>query len=206
MAEATRPALRRLRIAAISLGAVAGAWLAGLLWFSHAIPSRVADPDSVTDAIVVLTGGSERLEAGLALLADGKAKKLFVSGVYRGVDVAELLRVARVAPAHLACCIALGHAADSTFGNAMETAQWMASEKFHSLRLVTAAYHMPRSLFEFHRAMPGVTIVPNPVFPERVKPDWWRWPGSAALILGEYHKYLFALLRVPYPNPTEDGA
>ena len=40
------------------------------------------------------------------------------------------------------------------------------SEGFHSLRLVTASYHMPRSMLEFARAMPDIAIVPNPVFPE----------------------------------------
>lgn len=170
-------------------------WLGGLVWFAEDIPSKVDDPDSATDAIVVLTGGSERVDAGLALLAAGRAKKLFVSGVSRGVEVSELLRVARPVPAELECCIVLGHEADSTLGNAAETAAWMAAQGYRSLRLVTAAYHMPRSLAEFRHAMPGVAIVPNPVFPERVKQDWWLWPGTAALIVGEYHKYLLALMR-----------
>ncbi len=194
--------------AAVSLALL---WLGGLVWFTEEIPSRVDDPDSVTDAIVVLTGGSERLNAGLALLAAGRARKLFVSGVPRGVEASELLRAAGRAPADLhgsggECCIALGHEADSTLGNAAETAAWMAAQNYHSLRLVTAAYHMPRSLVEFRRAMPGVTLVPNPVFPERVKQDWWLWPGTAALIIGEYDKYLLALLRDAIAAPAKAGA
>src|SRR6202166_3240400 len=94
-------------------------WLAGLAAFSARIPTRVADPDTVTDAIVVLTGGSERLDEGLELLAANKAKKLFVSGVYRGVEVTALPRGARRAPANTECCIVIGHAADSTYGNAV---------------------------------------------------------------------------------------
>lgn len=175
-------------------------WLSGLVWFASVIPTTVEDKGAVTDAIVVLTGGSGRLEEGLALLADGKAKKLFVSGVYRGVEVTELLRLAHVSPTNLKCCIVLGHSANSTFGNAAETAQWMAAERFHSLRLVTAAYHMPRSLLEFRRAIPGATIIPHPVFPERVKRDWWFWPGSAGLVINEYHKYLLAFLRRVAPE------
>src|SRR5689334_12123903 len=70
------------------------AWLAGLIWFAEGIPSpdRVQIPDTTTDAVVVLTGGPLRLRAGLAVLEAGQARKLFVSGVYRGVDVSELMR------------------------------------------------------------------------------------------------------------------
>ena len=73
----------------------------------------------------------------------------------------------------------------------------MAKESFTSLRLVTASYHMPRSLFEFRRAMPGIRIIVHPVFPEGFKhTDWWLWPGSTGLILSEFTKYLMALVRI----------
>lgn len=190
-----RPRTRRLLAAGLILGGLALAWLGGLVWFASEIPTRVEDPDTPTDAIVVLTGGSERVDEGLTLLAAGRAKKLFVSGVHPGVKIAELLRVAHRAPGDLECCIALGYTADSTLGNASETARWMAEQHYRSLRLVTGAYHMPRSLLEFRAAMPEVKLVPHPVFPERVKQDWWLWPGTAWLIIGEYHKYLLALAR-----------
>jgi uncharacterized SAM-binding protein YcdF (DUF218 family) len=180
-------------------GTCAVAWLAGLLWFATGLPSSVAEPGRVTDAIVVLTGGTGRVHRGLQLLAEKRARKLFISGVYRGVDVQELLRVSRRSPSDLECCIALGYEADSTRGNARETASWMREQGLRSLRLVTAAYHMPRSLLEFRRVLPDAEIVPHPVFPEPVKPrDWWRWPGSASLIVTEYSKYLVALARGPF--------
>lgn len=169
---------------------------AGFLWFVAHLPETVAQPDRRTDAIVVLTGGSGRVGRGLELLARGRAEKLFVSGVYKGVDVAELLRVSRQDPEHLACCVALGYEAGTTEGNAIETARWMRAQGYRSLRLVTAAYHMPRSLLEFRRRMPEIEIVPHPVFPDHVKQDdWWRWPGSAHLLIGEYGKYLVARSR-----------
>ncbi len=186
---------QRLTVAAVA--ALVVLWCGGLGWFVHAVPTAVADPDSVTDAIVVLTGGSLRVESGLALLAAGKAKKLFISGVYHGVDVGDLLRVSRQAPERAACCIALGHVAESTRGNALETAAWMHAQDYHSLRLVTANYHMPRSLLEFSRAMPEMTIVPHPVFPEISRDaHWWLRPASLGLVLGEYDKYLVALARL----------
>jgi uncharacterized SAM-binding protein YcdF (DUF218 family) len=192
---------RKAQAAAVAGGLAVAAWIAGLVWFTTILPEPGPEPRTRSDAIVVLTGGSDRLAAGLGLLADGRAKKLFVSGVYRGVDVTALLRVARQAPSELECCIVLGYEADNTSGNARETAEWMARERYTSLRLVTASYHMPRSALEFRRAMPGVTIVPHPVFPERFRQEaWWRWPGTAGIIVSEYHKYLLARARLALPD------
>jgi uncharacterized SAM-binding protein YcdF (DUF218 family) len=198
--------VRFLRYAGILVLVLAAAWLVGLWRFTASLPREIADPDRPTDAIVVLTGGSQRVEGGLRLLAEGKAKKLFISGVYRGVDVAELLRISRQSPDPVACCVALGHAADNTVGNARETAQWMASEGFHSLRLVTASYHMPRSMLEFSRAMPDLVIIPNPVFPEFLQETpWWHSRTGVLLIAGEYTKYLVAMVRPAVPPSLLPG-
>ncbi|TAN62734.1 MAG: YdcF family protein [Magnetospirillum sp.] len=182
--------------ACIVLGTLAGAWGGGLLMFATSLEAGVEDRDTVTDAIVVLTGGSDRLSSGLALLEAGKGRKLFISGVHKGVDLTELLRQAHPQPAEAPCCIVLGHTADDTAGNAAETAAWMETEHFTSLRLVTASYHMRRSILEFRRAMPKATIVAHPVFPDAFKREqWWRWPGTAHLLATEYTKYLAALAR-----------
>ena len=190
---------RHRRTKYVLLGLVSGCflfWVAGLFAFLKLIPEGVDDATQKTDTIVVLTGGSLRLQTGLTLLKEGRADKLFVSGVHRGVDVRQLLRLARTSPSEAECCIQLGHAADDTAGNASETQQWMAAQNFQTLRLVTAAYHMPRSLVEFSHAMPDAQIVIHPVFPPQVKlQEWWRWPGTAFLILGEYSKYSIARTR-----------
>ena len=199
-----RPRRRRTTLAAGALLAVlvAGlvAWAAGFAWFARLAAAAPEDPDSPTEAIVVLTGGSLRLTTGLNLLAEARGEKLFVSGVYRGVDVAELLRASRLAPAAVECCIVLGYAADDTRGNAAETAAWLRQEGYDSFRLVTANYHMPRSLLEFRRTLPDARIVPHPVAPANVHVDrWWRWPGTTILLVSEYNKYLVALLRGAVP-------
>ena len=197
--------MRSFRRSLLLLLCLAALWGGGLVWFANAIPKEVADPDSVTDAIVVLTGGSQRLDAGVHLLETGKAKKLFITGVFPGVELPALLKTVG-APDALSCCIILGHEADNTRGNAQETAVFMREQGFHSLRLVTSSYHMPRSLYEFSRAMPGVVIVPHPVFPETVKQgEWWAWPGTLNLIAVEYVKYLAAILR-PSLVPEAHGA
>ncbi len=178
-------------------------WGIGFITFAAMLPRVVADGSSRTDAIVVLTGGSGRVDEGFSLLAQGRAERLFISGVYRGVAIADLLHVSDDASQELACCLALGYEAGSTQGNAVETAAWVAAEEVASLRLVTASYHMPRSLLEFRRTMPHVEIVPHPVFPAHVRQDdWWRWPGSAYLLAHEYTKYLGARLRALISTPA----
>ncbi len=191
--QRTRRLLRAAMLAALTM---AGLWAYGLLRFVDDIP-EFPEPDADrTDAIVVLTGGSGRLEEGLRLLTGRWAEKLFVSGVYRGVEVDQLLEISRQSPENLACCIEIGHAADNTAGNAAETAAWMHRHGFGSLRVVTSGYHLPRSLLEFRQALPGVRLVPHPVFADHVKRQrWWAWPGTAQLIVGEYNKSLLVRLR-----------
>ena len=169
-------------------------WSGGLAWFADTAGEGPKQPDLATEAIIVPTGGSGRLEEGLRLLEDGLAQALFVTGVAEGVERAELR--ARHDPALWACCVELGYEAEDTAANAQEAAAWMADRAFTSLRLVTSGYHMPRAMMEFRSAMPSATLVAHPVFPDHVKVEhWWRYRGTAALIASEFTKYLWALAR-----------
>jgi uncharacterized SAM-binding protein YcdF (DUF218 family) len=192
-----QPMTRRLVLSIFAGGVlgVIGVWLAGLLWFASTIPAVVDDALTHTDAIVVLTGGSERIETGFKLLSDGLADRLFVSGVGGQLRAGDLVARTRALPPELAAKVAVGGAAADTPGNAIETAAWARAERVSSIRLVTASYHMRRSLLEFHAAMPGVHIVPHAVFPATVKTDWWRWPGTASLIAREYTKFVLTWTR-----------
>ena len=166
-------------------------WTLGLFAFVNMIPDGATEKNRLTDAIVVLTGGSDRLKQGLNLLTEKRAKKLFVSGVYLRNDVRRLLSVQQHNPAEVLCCISLGYAATSTAENAIETAGWIKKHGYISIRLVTASYHMPRSLIEFQHIMPNIEIIPHPVFPKKFKrARWWAWPGTIALIISEYSKYI----------------
>jgi len=186
----------------VVIGLLIVAYAIGFLWFATLMPTQAENDPRRTDAIVVLTGGSDRLGVALDLLSADKGGKLFVSGVYRGVDVRQLLDLSQHSPEDLSCCVVLGYEADNTRGNAIETAAWMKEQGFTSLRLVTATYHMPRSLLEFHRLMPGIEIIPHPVFTEHFKSDdWWLWPGSSSLLITEYSKYLVALVRGSLVDP-----
>lgn len=172
-------------------------WFGGLLQFVLTLPDSVEDPNGKTDAIVVLTGGAERLDTGLALLAAGQAKKLLITGVDPATTAEALQARNDAAIKTYQCCIELGHMAQDTRGNAVETAMWVERDGHHSIRLVTASYHMPRAMLMFRQAMPDVRMVANPVFPEHVKQNaWWRYPGTARLLAVEYTKYLITLISV----------
>ncbi|WP_207479904.1 YdcF family protein [Arenibaculum pallidiluteum] len=190
-------ALRRWAGAtAAALAILATAWGMGMLWFVASLPREAPQPHEATDAIVVLTGGSERLAAGVDLLARGLGRRLFVSGVHRGVELDDLLKAAALPEDSTECCIVLGHAAGDTIGNAEETAAWMRREGLGSLRLVTANYHMRRSMLEFRRALPEAHIVPHPIAPASVRLDeWWRRPGTLRLLAAEYTKFLASACR-----------
>ena len=175
-------------------------WLAGFLAFAAAIPATVRDPDRPVDAIVVLTGDDSRLAEGFALLDQGLAKKMLISGVSNSVDMPTLLQTldgsAQPNQAVVDCCVTLGYDAHSTEGNARESLRWLGENKFTTIRLVTANYHMNRSLLEFHRVMPEIAIIPNPVFPRQMQdPYWFARPGTVFLLFNEYHKYLAAAAR-----------
>ncbi|MDD3181684.1 MAG: YdcF family protein [Alphaproteobacteria bacterium] len=177
-----------------------GLWLAGFFLFVGRVTAYIEpiidEEIAATDAIVVLTGGSERLESGLNLLRAGKAKKLLVSGVYPSVTSTDIAKRYNLPAELVSCCVVLGRSADNTFGNAAETENFMKREGFLTLRLVTAHYHMPRSLFLFNEVMPDTRIYLYPVSPDSVAlRSWWRSPGTLSLLAFEYCKYLYVRLK-----------
>jgi uncharacterized SAM-binding protein YcdF (DUF218 family) len=181
-------------------------WAAGLVWFIR-LADRAEPPPPHADGIVALTGGANRVETALHLLAEGRAEWLLVSGIGPGPDLATLAKRSLVDAAPLAARIELGRQATSTRGNAAETAAWVRVKDIHSLIVVTAWYHMPRALTELARALPGVVLYPSPVEPEGSHPpDLAMVWAMARLLAEEYSKYLAARLDltalVPERPPT----
>lgn len=174
-------------------------WIIGLFVFVDGIPAGMADHDPAlqSDAIIVLTGGRGRVERGTALLASNAGRRMLISGVGVNVAARDLIPPDRLAAETLECCVTLGRAARNTRENAVETAGWVAGNGANRLHLVTADFHMPRSLLEFRAQLPQATILADPVTSENVRLDqWWRWPGTALLLAGEYNKYLAARARL----------
>ena len=157
-------------------------------------PSRTAAARA--DGIVALTGGGQRLAAAGRLLQAQQARRLLISGVNRVVSRAELRRLLDIDNELFACCVDVGYAAQNTRGNAVETRKWALRHRFESLIVVTASYHMPRSLLELGRAMPDVVLHPHPVLPQQFREaPWWLQAASTKLLISEYIKLLPTVLR-----------
>ena len=173
-------------------------WFVGLLAFTSRVDqSTPAQEPPVADGVVVLTGASNvRLEQATKLLEAGKGKRLLISGVNREASREDVLGVTKAVRPIYECCIDLGYAAADTIGNASESAEWAKAKDYHSLIVVTADYHMPRSMLELRAAMPGVTLHPYPVVTESLNAHrWWKGGTSARRMIVEYCKYLAILGR-----------
>jgi uncharacterized SAM-binding protein YcdF (DUF218 family) len=57
------------------------------------------------------------------------------------------------------CCVDLGFEAETTRSNAEEVSAWVAKRRFRSIRLVTAAYHMPRARTELEARLPEDVMI-----------------------------------------------
>ena len=172
-------------------------WAVGFLWFSVSVAAAApALPHLKTDAIIVLTGGTDRVSVGIDLLRKKKSGKLFISGVNQQTTLADLAHGEK----NLPCCISLGHKANDTASNAEETQEWVDRNEIKSVRLVTSNYHMPRARLELQRVMPHVDIIPYPVeAPDTAVNTKKFW----LLVFGEYNKTLATWLRHNILSRTE---
>lgn len=134
-----------------------------------------------TDAIVVLTGGSGRLERGFELMERDRAQRMLISGVDRTVRAVELAEAYDVDERLLECCVTLGRESFDTRSNADEVARWLERRRFRTMRLVTNDLHMPRAGYELRKRIgPDIVVVSDAV----------QTDPSFTQIFTEYNKYL----------------
>lgn len=178
----------------VALAAVA--LVLGFVMFATSLDDPV-DPVRHADAIVVVTGGADRLDQAMSILESGAGSRLLISGVAQGTTREDIkARLAR-ANGQFDCCVDLGWAAMDTKGNAEETARWARGNGYHSLIVVTANYHMPRTLLELSSVMPEIEFIPYPIAPSAFQVEnWWNDPHTLRLVAGEYAKYVASLARL----------
>lgn len=186
-------------IPAAILTAAALLWIAGLIGFSVHIKGLRPANFAHTEAIVVLTGGPDRINTGLDLLAARKADYLFITGVDTRVSAEQLVAIWRHDVKQTPCCIILGHYARNTFENAAEARDWIKTNNIKSVRLLTADYHMPRAQLAFAAMVPGVELSLHPIASSDAAGSF---PRYMTLAVREYNKTLltWARLRVSRGN------
>jgi uncharacterized SAM-binding protein YcdF (DUF218 family) len=169
----------------------------GFVLFANAVMREPELQYAQADGIVVLTGGQTRIAEAARLLQDGRGQRLLISGVNQKIGRPSLAKISGIDEKTFNCCVDLGYAALNTIGNADETRRWAEALGYDRLIVVTASYHMPRSLAELARAMPKIELLPHPVAPEGLKHKvWWLDPTTTRLLVSEYVKFLPAAVRL----------
>lgn len=192
--------------AAASAGLVTALFICGYARFAAGIEAREPVGTPRTDAIVVVTGGSQRVGDAIGLLGADRGARLLISGVNEKTSREELARLNPASRDLLGCCVDLDYRARNTIGNAIETRRWARQHGFRSLLVVTSNYHMPRTLAEFGHAMPGVRFVAHPVVTDQLDTSgwWYRW-STVKVLMPEYAKYLVARLRSLVEDDPENS-
>jgi uncharacterized SAM-binding protein YcdF (DUF218 family) len=191
---------RRIRSLVVKLIVLGGiALVLGFMTFLWLLPNEEVVLGHNVDGIVVLTGGTSRVTDALELLAAGRGRRLLITGVNPGTTTADIAHQAAGYDRLLSCCVDLDYSAINTFGNALEARRWATDHGFHSLIIVTSAYHMPRALAEIAHQLPDVALIPFPVVSDRLRVEpWWSNGATTRLVLSEYFKYLFARVRMRF--------
>lgn len=181
-------------------------WGVGFTRFIEEVPRDAPNVAVEADAIVVLTGGAQRLGAGFKLLRERRGESLFVSGVHGDVRPSDLHALAVLHETaeerdYPRCCVEFGTEAQDTKGNAEEIAAWARAKRAKSLIMVTSNYHMQRAFLELRAALPEVQLHQHAVIARTVMlGNLWRWPSSLLLLAGEYHKFLWAGIRTAFES------
>jgi uncharacterized SAM-binding protein YcdF (DUF218 family) len=140
------------------------------------------------DAIVVLAGGKGRVEEGVRLFRDSRAKYLFFIGVDPSVIKSDLYRPKPGDPA--AERVVLEKASRNTLENSLYGRDVIVRSGVRSVLLITSRYHLKRASILFRNSLPkDIAIIPYPVDSANLKESWWNHGGSFHLLFSEFYKY-----------------
>lgn len=171
-------------------------WLGGFIVFHQYIRNYPADDNQSADAVVVLTGGRNRVSEAIRLYNEGLADLLIISGVGEHVTLKELELKNKVAVTRNRHNVVLGKEATNTIENGIEVSEYIRRNNVTSLILVTSYYHMPRSEQEILSRNPDVKIFYHPVYSQNVSDKWWKRWGSFYLMAMEYNKFIFVYVKL----------
>ena len=183
-----RRILRWTGFAVILAGAIV---FGGFLRFADSVTTLRPPVDPKADAIVVLTGGYQRIDQAIELLRSGAGNRLLISGAYPASTRKQIAKATQTPADLFACCVDIGYDAIDTIGNASETVKWIHAKGYKSVLVVTNNYHMPRSIAELRHADPQMDFIPYPVVNSDLKTKaWFTDPNALRTMLSEYAKVL----------------
>lgn len=190
------PVRRFLRWGGFAFVLVMALIFGGFLRFADSVTTLKPPAEPRADAIVVLTGGYQRIDQAVELLQKGAGKRLLISGAHPSTTPAQIRKMTQ-GPAELfSCCVDIGYDALDTIGNAEEASNWIHARGYKSILVVTNNYHMPRSLAELSYVDPATEFIPYPVVNSDLKTsNWFTDPNAMRVMLAEYIKVLLASAR-----------
>jgi uncharacterized SAM-binding protein YcdF (DUF218 family) len=159
----------------------------GFVLFAFTLGKPAPADAAPSDAAVVLTGGSGRIEHAIDVVKDHEARRLLVAGVDPSVTKPDLARRIPGSRPWLACCVDLGSESVDTRSNAEEAGRWLVRHNYQSVRLITSDWHMRRARYEFEKALGRKYVLTT---------DAVRTEPSFLTLFGEYNKYLLRRLAV----------
>ncbi|WP_431320600.1 YdcF family protein [Rhizobium sp. YTU87027] len=187
------PVRRMLRWGGVVFVLAAALIFGGFLRFADSVTTLKPPLDPRADAIVVLTGGYQRIDQAVELLQKGAGKRLLISGVHPTTTPKQIRRMTQASPELFSCCVDVGYDALDTIGNAQEASNWIHQRGYKSVLVVTNNYHMPRSLAELAYVDSETQFIPYPVVNTDLKTsNWFTDPNAMRVMLAEYVKVLFA--------------
>ncbi len=187
------PVRRTLRWGGFAFVIIAAIIFGGFLRFADSVTTLKPPVEPRADAIVVLTGGYQRIDQAVELLQKGAGKRLLISGVHPTTTSAQIRKMTQATPELFSCCVDIGYDALDTIGNAEEASNWIHAKGYKSVLVVTNNYHMPRSLAELAYVDPETQFIPYPVVNTDLKTsNWFTDPNAMRVMLAEYGKVLLA--------------
>lgn len=190
------PLRRFVRITILIVVLLLGVIFGGFLWFADSVASLRPPAEAKADAIIVLTGGYQRIEQAVGLLRSGAGKRLLISGVNPSTTPAQIRKMTQSSSDMFACCVDMGYQALDTIGNANEAASWIRDNKYNSVLVVTNNYHMRRSLHELRSTSPATDFIAYPVVnSDLTRTNWFADPDVVRTLVYEYIKFVAAAAR-----------
>lgn len=205
------PLRRIIRIVILITIVCAAIMFGGFLWFADRVASMKPPLDSKADAIIVLTGGYQRIDQAVELLRSGAGKRLLISGVNPSTTPAQIRKMTQSSADMFTCCVDMGYQALDTIGNANEAASWISDHNYSSVLVVTNNYHMQRSLHELRGSSPSTQFIAYPVVnSDLTQKNWFADPDVLRTLLYEYMKFVAAGARditgIGKGNGLRDGS
>ncbi|ENN90328.1 YdcF family protein [Bartonella bovis] len=155
------------------------------------------NPLPQADAIIVLTGGENRIKTGFDLLQKRLGSRLLISGVSTTINLNKLIDATHINPHHLASCVDFGYEATNTKGNAQESAAWIKQHNYKTVYIVTHDYHMVRSLLELKHLMPHIHFIAYPI-KENTAGSWIKQINQMRILVSEYIKNIGVYVRTAF--------